>query len=77
VFKWVGTKNIKTSAHHDLFIRVNNEKISIGGGSNDGLCIYSNITNGSTKSCDTFANSPLSECNDFEIATLEIIGFKA
>ncbi len=60
-----------------MFIRVNSEKISIGGGSNDGLCIYSNVTKGSTKYCDTFANSPLSERNDFEIAALEIIGFEA
>ncbi|RNA23561.1 TBC1 domain family member 24 isoform X4 [Brachionus plicatilis] len=58
VFKWVGLKQ-ETKSNQEMFIRVNANKISIGGGSREGLVIKSNLLEGETNQCDTFANEPL------------------
>lgn len=76
IYRWVGAKKDKPQLDQDMFVRVTGEKISIGGGGNEGLCINSNLTHGSTRYCDTFANEPLTQGIEFEIAILEIIGFE-
>jgi TBC1 domain family member 24 len=75
-FKWIGTKGTKVDASQELFIRTDPKKISIGGGGHDGLSIDSNLTTGSTGRCHTFDNDELCSKENFQIACLEMIGFK-
>lgn len=75
-YKWVGLKQQKTLYNQELFLRVDKNKIVIGGGGFDGLAIYSNLLEGTTNRCDTFENEPLASTNMFQIETLEAIGFK-
>jgi hypothetical protein len=76
LYRWIGTKKCKkTTSNQEFFIRVDRNKIVIGGGSQDGLAINSNLTEGTTNRCDTFDNEPLCSMSNFQIDILEVIGF--
>lgn len=75
IFKWIGTKT-KTTPSQELFLRIDGNKIAIGGGSHDGLSIKTNLIEGTTNTCDTFENEPLCSQNNFEVAILEVIAFQ-
>ncbi|UJR13338.1 hypothetical protein I4U23_000356 [Adineta vaga] len=78
-YPWVGQQsndsNRQNQAKREMFLFVNNEKLIIGGGNGDGLCIDQNLCEGLTTHCDTFDNQPLCSQTYFSISTLEMIAF--
>lgn len=78
LFKWIGARKQeqKLQANQEMFIRADSTKIAIGGGSKDGLSIFSNLIEGTSNTCDTFENEPLSSVEHFQIAVLEVLGFE-
>ncbi|CAF1519274.1 unnamed protein product, partial [Didymodactylos carnosus] len=70
--------NEKNSTSHisstkELFLFVSNEKISIGGGGNDGLSIDQSLCDGRTSRCETFQNEPLCSLTYFTISILMLL----
>ncbi|CAF0821902.1 unnamed protein product [Adineta steineri] len=78
-YSWVGQQhddsNRQNQAKREMFLYVNNEKLVIGGGNGDGLCIDQSLCEGLTTHCDTFNNEPLCSQSYFSISVLEMIAF--
>ncbi|KAJ6229957.1 nucleolar protein 7/estrogen receptor coactivator-related [Anaeramoeba flamelloides] len=66
-FRWTG-KN-------DYFILTTQKSISFGGGSNYGIWISADLTDGSTNYCETYDNKKLSQISNFQIAQIEVWSF--
>ncbi|XP_066560442.1 TBC1 domain family member 24 isoform X2 [Amia ocellicauda] len=59
-----------------MFMAGGKERIIIGGGGGQALCIEADLLNGRTERCDTFENSPL--CREhFKIQCLEVWGIQS
>ncbi|CAF0933505.1 unnamed protein product [Adineta steineri] len=71
-YSWVGQQQDSDNRQHqlkrELFLFVNNEKIIIGGGNGDGLCIDASLCEGRTAHCETFNNEPLCSSPYFSIS---------
>jgi len=80
-YPWVGQQqqqvndNRQHQVKRELFLFVSNEKLIIGGGNGDGLCIDSSLCEGRTTHCETFNNDPLCSSPYFSISVLEMIAF--
>lgn len=81
VFKWIGYQRIphgRTKSYEDYFLYANDQRLLIGGSQNPlniGLCIDEDLVQGSSKSCDTFANQSLSSHEHFQIIEIEVFAF--
>ena len=74
-YEWVGKHTHgQSTSNQELFLFADKEKIIIGGGV--GLLINSDLVYGRTSVSDTFNNKILGTEQDFEIASLEVFGFK-
>lgn len=78
-YSWVGQQqendNRQYQVKRELFLFVNHEKLIIGGGNGDGLCIDSSLCEGRTGHCETFNNDPLCSSPYFSISDLEMLTF--
>ncbi|CAF4406600.1 unnamed protein product [Rotaria sp. Silwood2] len=76
-YSWAGQQhydnNRQSQLKRDMFLFVDNEKLIIGGGNGDGLCIDQSLCEGRTAHCETFNNEPLCSEPYFFISVLEMI----
>lgn len=84
MYPWVGRTDtgscemIQSLPEEALFIMSGNKDISIGGGGSDlGLWLNDTLTSGTTGSCFTFKNEPLTGTKKkrFECAVVEVFSF--
>ncbi|CAF3472950.1 unnamed protein product [Rotaria socialis] len=78
-YVWVGQQqpanNRQNQVKREMFLFVDNDKLIIGGGNGDGLCIDQSLCEGQTAHCETFDNEPLCSQSFFSISVLEMITF--
>lgn len=79
-YEWVGKANkSETDTAQEMFMYADEDKLIVGGSfeKSVGLLINSDLVYGRTAPCQTFDNQILGTEADFEIATLEVLTFKA
>lgn len=80
-YEWVGkASKLETASTQELFMYADADKLIVGGGGLEhapGLLINSDLIYGRSAQCQTFNNQILGTETDFEIATLEVLTFKA
>jgi hypothetical protein len=79
-YEWVGKKyHGEVDANQELFMYADKEYLAVGGSTTEGhgfgLFINNCLTNGRSSVSDTFENGVLGGETEFEIQTIEVIGF--
>ncbi|CAM4812245.1 unnamed protein product [Rotaria magnacalcarata] len=79
-YAWVGQQqqhenNRQNQVKREMFLFVDADKLIIGGGNGDGLCIDQSLCEGQTAHCETFDNEPLCSQPFFSISVVEMITF--
>lgn len=67
-------KEFQWTCQDTMFMFSNDECIAMGGGGNFGLYLNADLSKGSSKHSNTFDNTPLSNQEDFDIASVEVWG---
>jgi len=79
-YEWVGKKNQgQVETNQEMFMYCDKEYLAVGGSTKEGhgfgLFINNCLTNGKSSASDTFENNILGGDQEFEIQTIEVIGF--